>query len=91
MAAAAAARRHYRGLTWLGRARRAGGAPENQRLSAIAETLAKTEIEVHCKCFDHIDYGDWKLQGICRENLHYLWKGAVRIAGKPCNSNSPFP
>ena len=24
---AAAARRHYRGLTWLGRARRAGGAP----------------------------------------------------------------
>ena len=26
-AAAAAARRHYRGLTWLGRARRAGGAP----------------------------------------------------------------
>ena len=25
-AAAAAARRHYRGLTWLGRARRAGGA-----------------------------------------------------------------
>ena len=27
-AAAAAARRHYRGLTWLGRARRAGGAPE---------------------------------------------------------------
>ena len=27
MAAVAAARRHYRGLTWLGRARRAGGAP----------------------------------------------------------------
>ena len=26
-AAAAAARRHYRGLTWLGRVRRAGGAP----------------------------------------------------------------
>ena len=26
-AAAAAARRHYRGLTWLRRARRAGGAP----------------------------------------------------------------
>ena len=26
-AAAAAVRRHYRGLTWLGRARRAGGAP----------------------------------------------------------------
>ena len=29
MAAAAAARRHYRGLIWLGRARRAGGAPES--------------------------------------------------------------
>ena len=29
MAAAAAACRHYRGLTWLGRARRAGGAPES--------------------------------------------------------------
>ena len=27
VAAAAAARRHYRGLTWLGRAHRAGGAP----------------------------------------------------------------
>ena len=27
VAAAAAARRHYRDLTWLGRARRAGGAP----------------------------------------------------------------
>ena len=26
--AAAAARRHYRGLTWLGRARRTGGAPD---------------------------------------------------------------
>ena len=26
-AAAAAAHRHYRGLAWLGRARRAGGAP----------------------------------------------------------------
>ena len=39
----------------------------------------------HCKSFDHKNYGDWKLQGPCRENLHYLWKRAVRIAGKPCN------
>ena len=37
----------------------------------------------HCKCFDHKNYGDWKLRGPCRENLHYLWKRAVRIAGNP--------
>ena len=41
---------------------------------------------IHCKCFDHKNYSDWKLQGTCRENLHYLWKRAVRIAGKPCNN-----
>ena len=35
---------------------------------------------LHCKCFDHKNYGDWKLQGPCRENLHYLWKRAVRIS-----------
>jgi hypothetical protein len=34
------------------------------------------------KCFDHKNYGDWKLRGPCRENLHYLWKRAVRIAVK---------
>ena len=38
---------------------------------------------VHCKCFDHRNYGDWKLRGPCRENLQYLWKRAVRIAGNP--------
>ena len=38
---------------------------------------------IHGKCFDHKNYGDWKLRGPCRENLHYLWKRAVRIAGKP--------
>ena len=43
---------------------------------------------VHCKCFDHKDYRDCKLQGTCRKNLHYLWKRAVRIAGKPCNNYS---
>ena len=37
----------------------------------------------HCKCFEHKNYGDWKLRGPCRENLHYLWKRAVRIVGKP--------
>jgi hypothetical protein len=43
-------------------------------------------IALHCKCFDHKSYGDWKLRGPCRENLHYLWKRAVRIAGKPCDN-----
>ena len=43
---------------------------------------------LHCKCFDHKNYGDWKLRALCRENLHYLWKRAVRIF--PCNY-SPFP
>ena len=38
---------------------------------------------LHCKYFDHKNYGDWKLQGPCRQNLHYLWKRAVIIAGKP--------
>ena len=32
-----AARRHYRGLTWLGRACRAGGAPENNRVNLAAK------------------------------------------------------
>ena len=45
-----------------------------------------TEGKVHYKCFDHKDYKDWKLRGTCRENLHYLWKRAVRIAGFPRNS-----
>ena len=35
MAAAAGARRHYRGLTWLGRARRAGGAAEYSVLNSM--------------------------------------------------------
>ena len=33
----AAARRHYRGLTWLGRARRAGGAPGNTEFCFIIQ------------------------------------------------------
>ena len=40
---------------------------------------------LHCKCFDHKNYGDWKLRGPCRENLHYLCKRAERIEGFPCN------
>ena len=40
-----------------------------------------------CKFLPHENYGDWKLRGPCRENLHYLWKRAVRIAGFPCNCN----
>ena len=35
---AAAARRHYRGLTWLGRARRAGGAPDLDNKSLNPES-----------------------------------------------------
>ena len=45
--------------------------------------FAKVYKGVHCKCFDHKSYGDWKLRGPWRDNLHYLWKRAVRIAGKP--------
>ena len=41
---------------------------------------------LHCKCFDHKNYRNWKLRGPCRENLHYLWKRAVRIVGKPCDN-----
>ena len=41
--------------------------------------------KVHCKFLPHENYRDWKLRGPCRENLHYLWKRAVRIVGFPCN------
>ena len=34
-------------------------------------------------------YGDWKLRGPCRENLYYLWKRAVRIAGYPVMITGP--
>ena len=37
--AAAAARRHYRGLTWLGRARRAGGAPVMADMKKVYDVL----------------------------------------------------
>ena len=37
---------------------------------------------VHCKFLPHQNYGDWELQGPCRENLHYLWKRALRITTK---------
>ena len=40
MVAAAAARRHYRGLTWLGRARRAGGAPGFQTFDIFSHLFA---------------------------------------------------
>ena len=43
----------------------------------------KAFLVLHRKCFDYKNYGDWKLQGPCRENLHYLWKRAVKIAGNP--------
>ena len=39
---------------------------------------------LHCNCFDHKNYGVWKLLGDYRENMHYLWQSAVRIVGFPC-------
>ena len=35
------------------------------------------------KIFTYENYRDWELRGPCRENLHYLWKRAVRITNKP--------
>ena len=55
---------------------------KNKLLGNRAKQSVPTK-SVHCKCFDHKNYGDWKLRGPCRENLHYLWKRAIRIAGKP--------
>ena len=42
-------------------------------------------IKLHCKCFDHKNYGDWKLRGPCKENLHYLLKKAWIIMGFSCD------
>ena len=52
-AAAAAARRHYRGLIWLGRTRRAGGAPEcypypNQGQQIMPTTQARLQQRKTC-------------------------------------------
>ena len=41
------------------------------------------QYNVHCKFLLHENYGDWELRGPNRENLHYLWKRAVRITKKP--------
>ena len=41
---------------------------------------------IHCKFLPHENYRDWELRGPCREKLHYLWKRAVRIVGKPHNN-----
>ena len=47
------------------------------------------KLETHCKFLPHENYGDWELRGPFRENLHYLWKRAVRnpmyVVDKPCN------
>ena len=42
--AAAAARRHYRVLTWLGRARRAGGAPDIQKTSKKNQNAVRNTV-----------------------------------------------
>ena len=34
------------------------------------DELYNLAIMVHCKCLPHENYGDWKLWGPCRENLH---------------------
>ena len=44
---------------------------------------------LHCKCFDYKNYGDWKLQGPCREHLHYLLKRAERTLAESAWDN-PF-
>ena len=36
----------------------------------------------HCKFLPNENYDDWELHGPWRENLHYLWKRAVRITKK---------
>ena len=50
-----------------------------QRVTLMRQVNAHFTVHQHCKCFDHKDYGDWKLQGTWRENLHCLWKRDVRI------------
>ena len=40
------------------------------------------EKSLHCKFLPHENYMDWELWGTCKENLYYLWKRALRIAGK---------
>ena len=40
-------------------------------------------ILLHCKFLPHENCGDFELRGPCRENLHNLWKRAVRIPEKP--------
>ena len=45
------------------------------------KNLAKTR--PYCKFLPHENCRDWEFWGPCRENLHYLWKRAVQIAGKP--------
>ena len=55
------------------------------------------DANLHCKVLPHENYRDWELWGPCRENLHYLWKRAVRNAGKPldiyrsCNYHGVSP
>ena len=67
------------------------------KTSIYSYHISSYTIYVHCKCFDHKNYGDWKLRGPCMENLHYLWKRNVRIAGKPrdnyrsCNYHGVSP
>ena len=40
---------------------------------------------LHCKFLPHENYGEWELQGPCKENLYYLRKRAVwkELRGNP--------
>ena len=55
----------------------------HETLNPRVECFSTSKIFYHvCKFLSHENYRDCKLRGPCKENLHYLWKRAVRIAGK---------
>ena len=56
---------------------------EKKVLKIHIHNFEEISLYPHCKFLPHENYGDWELQSPCRENLHYLRKRAVRIAGKP--------
>ena len=37
------------------------------RTLCVQKRFSTSFFFVHCKCFDHKNYGDWKLQGPCRD------------------------
>ena len=62
---------------------------EQKRCEQMAQLVAPVNCPPHqhtANFLPHENYGDWELRGPCRENLHYLWKNAVRLSGKPHNN-----